>query len=607
MQECGTVAVPVSSVAGRIALVAAIAAAASGVAVGQGVAVTSRTARGSPLAQTNLPPPEIRFVDVAQEAGLDFRHVLGNSRNKEYILETTGSGAAIFDFDNDGLPDVFLVNGRGWTDPVQEEAPTSRLFRNLGGLRFEDVTESAGLSRSGWGQGACVGDFDNDGFDDLYVTYYGPDALYRNLEGKRFLDFTAEAGMPTDGRRWGTGCAFVDYDRDGWLDIAVANYVDLDLSRTPRPGESNFCRYKGLAVLCGPRGLPGEANLLYRNLRGKRFEDLSNESGFAGLGGRYGLGVLTLDFDSDGWTDIYIAADSTPSMLFHNRGDGTFDEVGLLSGTSLNEDGQEQAGMGVSAADFNHDGRLDIAKTNFSDDVPSLYRNEGRGFFTDVSYRAGLGVHTNFLGWGVAFVDVDHDGWKDLFVVNGHVYPSIDELESASPYRQAKQLYWNIRNGAFLDISPSAGPGVTAASPARGAAFGDLNNDGTIEVVINNIDDRPGLLVNRGKRGNWLLVDLLGTKSNRNAIGARITVQAAGMSQVDELRSGGSYLSQNDMRAHFGLREAETVDRIEVAWPSGRAETFGPYEANQLVRLREGQGVPMATAEPSVAPARPAR
>ncbi len=591
MPECGTTAVPTSPAARRITLLAAIAAVSAGAAAAQGVAVTSRTARGSPLAQTDLPPPEVRFVDVARESGLDFRHVLGNPHEKEYILETTGSGVAIFDFDDDGLPDVFLVNGRGWTDPAPDQAPTSRLFRNLGDLRFEDVTEATGLARSGWGQGTCVGDFNNDGFDDLYVTHYGPDVLYRNVGGKRFLDFTAEAGMPTHGRRWGTGCAFVDYDRDGWLDIAVANYVDLDLKRTPRPGESNFCRYKGLAVLCGPRGLPGESNLLYRNVRGERFEDVSEESGFAGPGGRYGLGVLTLDFDTDGWTDIYVAADSTPSMLFHNQGDGTFDEVGLLSGTSLNGDGQEQAGMGVSAADFNHDGRVDIVKTNFSDDVPSLYRNEGRGFFTDVSYRAGLGVHTNYLGWGVGFVDVDHDGWKDLFVVNGHVYPSIDELESASPYRQARLLFWNIRNGAFLDVSPSAGPGVSAESPARGAAFGDLNGDGRIEVVINNIDDRPGLLLNRGKAGNWIVVKLLGTKSNRNGIGARATVQAAGFSQLDEVRSGGSYISQNDMRMHFGLRDAETVDRILVAWPGGRAEAFGPFESNRQVLLVEGEGI----------------
>lgn len=557
-------------------------------AAAQGVAVTGRTARQSPLAKTDLPLPSIRFEDIAAAAGLDFRHASGHPTDKRYIVETTGSGVAIFDFDGDELPDIFLVNGRVWED--SETGALSRLYRNLGGLQFEDVTEASGLTSTGWGQGVCVGDYDNDGYDDLFVTRYGPNILYRNEGGKRFRDVTADAGLPTSGRRWGTGCAFVDYDRDGLLDLAVANYVELDLAATPQPGESNFCRYKGLAVLCGPRGLPGESNLLYRNLGGGRFQDVSRASGLAGAEGRYALGVLTLDFDDDGWTDIYIAADSTPSMLFRNQGDGMFAEVGLLSGTSLNENGQEQAGMGVAAADYNLDGRLDIVKTNFSDDVPSLYRNEGRGFFTDVSYRAGLGVHTNYLGWGVDFMDVDHDGWKDIFIVNSHVYPSIDRLESASPYRQQRLLYWNVRNGAFIDISASAGPGVSMQSSARGAAFGDLDRDGRLEVVVNNLDDGPNLLRNQSKVGNWILLKTRGTKSNRNGIGARLSVEAGDLRQVDEVRSGGSYLSQNDLRVHFGIGAAERVSRVEVRWPSGLSESFGPFDANQQVLLEEGQG-----------------
>lgn len=558
---------------------------------GQGVAVTGRAPRESPLARTDLPPPLVHYEDIAAQAGLKFRHVSGEADNKQYILETTGSGVALFDFDTDGLLDIFLVNGRPWNLPKASPAPTSRLFRNLGGLRFEDVTKDSGLIRTGWGQGACVGDYDDDGFEDLFVTHYGPDLLYKNEEGDRFRDVTAEAGLPTAGRRWGTGCAFADYDRDGRLDIVVANYVDLDLDQTPAPGESNFCRYKGLAVLCGPRGLPGESMTLYRNLGKGRFEDVSEASGIGGPSGRYGLGVLTLDSDNDGWTDFYIAADSTPSMLFHNRGDGSFVDVGLLSGTSLNENGQEQAGMGVSSGDFDHDGRLDIVKTNFSDDVPSLYRNDGSGFFTDVSYRAGLGVHTNYLGWGVGFVDVDHDGWKDLFIVNSHVYPSIDSLGSASPFRQKKLVYWNIRNGAFIDMSSSAGPGVGSPSSARGAAFGDLDNDGTLEIVINNLDDRPNLLRNTGRRANWILITLQGTQSNRNGLGSRVTVEAGDAAQVAEVRSGGSYLSHNDTRLHFGLGENDQVKRVSVRWPSGTRETFGPYEANRELVLTEGEGV----------------
>ena len=564
----------------------------AGIALAQGVAVTSRTPRSSPIAQTDLPRPAIDFRDVSAMAGLEFRHIAGRARAKRYILEVTGSGVALFDFDADGLVDILLVNSRPWILPEDGRAPTSRLFRNLGGLQFEDATAVTGLDRTGWGQGVCVGDYDNDGFDDLLITHYGPDRLYRNDGGNRFVDVTRNAGLPTVGRRWGTGCAFLDYDRDGNLDLVVANYVDLDLDRTPAPGESNFCRYKGLAVLCGPRGLPGESTVLYRNLGAGRFEDVSAASGLSDSKNRYGLGVLTLDADRDGWTDVYVAADSTPSMLFINQQGKRFEDTGLLSGTALNENGQEQAGMGVAAADFNRDGTMDIVKTNFSDDVPSLYRNEGDRFFTDISYRGGLGVHTSFLGWGVGFIDVDHDGWKEIFIVNSHVYPSIDQLESASTYRQRKLVYWNIRNGAFIDVSDTSGPGVAIPSSARGAAFGDLDNNGSLEVVVNNLDATPNLLVNRASSGNWLLLKLVGQESNRSGIGAAVTVSAGGSTQIDEVRSGGSYISQNDQRLHFGLGDLTDAESVQVSWPSGLVENFGPLAAPGIFTLQEGAGTP---------------
>ena len=556
---------------------------------GQGVAVSGRKARPSPLVKGDLTPPDVRFEDVA--AGrLEFYHTAGDPANKTYILETTGSGAAIFDYDNDGLPDILLVNGTRWQPAKDQAEPTNKLFRNRGGLKFEDVTAKAGLERSGWGQGVCAGDYDNDENDDLLITYYGQNVLYHNQGDGTFRDVTAEAGLPAQGTRWATGCAFVDYDRDGRLDLAVANYVSFDPARAPKPGENNFCTYKGLPVLCGPRGLPGGTNVLYRNLGDGKFADVSKASGFAKPSGYYCFSVLTGDFDNDGWTDIYVACDSTPSILYRNNRDGTFSDIGMISGAALSEHGVEQAGMGAAAGDFNNDGRPDIVKTNFADDTPTLYKNEGEGFFTDVTFLAGLGVNTNFVGWGVGFVDIDHDGWKDLVMVNGHVYPSIDQLGLNSPYQQQKNVYWNLGNGAFLDISAHAGPGIVAPSSARGAAFGDLNGDGVLEIVVNNIDGKPALLVNREGKGNWLLVRTRGVQSNRSGIGARVAVRAGAKVQVDEVRSGGSFMSHNDKRLHFGLGSATTVDCIEIRWPNGRSERFGPVPANREILLQEGAG-----------------
>ena len=557
---------------------------------GQGMVSRKAETRPSPLTRAARAAPKIWLEDVAAGAGLTFRHVSGDPVNKTYLIESTGSGVAILDFDNDGLPDIFLVNGAKWRYAKGEPPPTSRLFRNRGNLRFEDVTEKAGLRHTGWGQGVCSGDYDNDGFDDLFVTYWGQNVLYHNEGDGTFRDVTAAAGLLDKTRRWGTGCAFVDYDRDGQLDLAVANYVRFDPAETPKPGANALCTHKGLPVMCGPRGLLGGTNALYRGLGGGKFADVSEASGFSKPAGYFGFSVVTGDFNNDGWPDVYIACDSTPSILFRNNRDGTFTDIGVSSGTAFNQDGQEQAGMGAAAADFNHDGLIDLVKTNFADDVPTLYRNNGRGFFTDVTYQGGLAVHNQFLGWGVGFVDVDHDGWKDILMVNGHIYPSIDKLGLSSPYRQEKNLYWNLGNGAFVDISAQAGPAITARHSARGAAFGDLDNDGAVDVVVNNMDEAPSLLVNRAEaKQNWLRVALRGTKSNRAAIGARVTVRAGEMEQVDEVRSGGSYLSSSDRRLHFGLGAAVRADWIEVRWPSGDTERFGTAEANREVFLTEGR------------------
>ncbi len=561
-------------------------------ALGQGMALVQRTGENSPLANSLRTPPEVHFADIAEEAGLEFRHVAGDPLNKDYILEVTGSGVAIFDYDNDGYQDVFLVNQTRWDPHGVRPAPTSRLFRNLGNLRFRDRTEEAGLVHSGWGQGTCVGDYDNDGDNDLFVTYWGDSVLYRNLGNGTFAQATEEVGLPAGQGRWATGCAFLDYDRDGWLDLAVAHYIRFDPAAVPKPGENDLCRYEELPVVCGPRGLPGESASLFRNTGEGGFVDVSQASGFSKASGIYGFAVLTGDFDDDGWTDVYIACDSTPSVLLRNNRDGTFTDIGYESGTAVNEHGQEQGGMGAAAGDYDHDGLLDIVKTNFDDDIPSLYRNEGGGFFSDMAVLGGLGVHTNFVGWGVAFVDVDHDTWPDVFMVNGHVYRGTESTGTAFEFQQSRNLYWNLGNGAFLDISAQAGPGVTQSSAARGAAFGDLDNDGSIEVVVNNLDASPSLLVNDAGPGNWIRIRTEGSTSNSNGIGARVTLRSGGTIQVREVRSGGSFLSQNDLRLDFGLGAATGVDEIRVRWPSGLVESFSDMPTREEVLLREGEGTP---------------
>lgn len=547
-----------------------------------------RTSSNTPNLKTS-----IFLADIAAEAGLEFKNVSGDPIKKTFLLEATGSGVAILDYDGDGLEDIFLVNGDRWKDVRGEPRPTSRLFRNLGHLRFEDVTEKAGLLHSGWGQGVCVGDYDNDGHEDMFVTYYGHNVLYHNDGNGHFTDVTVRAGLSTQEARWGTGCSFVDYDRDGNLDIAIANYVKFDPRTSPRPGGNPICQFKGLPVVCGPRGLVGGTNLLYRNLGSGRFKDVSHTTHFDQPSGHYCFSVIAGDLDEDGWPDVFLACDSTPNILLHNNRDGTFTDVAIPAGVAFNDNGEEQGSMGADAGDYAHTGRLNLVVTTFDDDIPALFLNESKNSFSDVCLQAGLGSRTHQVGWGVAFLDLDNAGWLDIFMVNGHVYPNVDGLQRESRYQEEKNLYYNIGNGTFADITQQSGPGTVARSVARGMAYGDLANDGSLEIVINNLDSGPNLLVNRGPKGNWLTLKLLGTASNRDAIGAQASVTAGGFTQVAEVRSGCCYLSQSDMRLHFGLGATRVVDTVNVRWPKGEREVFKVPHINTVLELKEGTGTPV--------------
>jgi hypothetical protein len=547
----------------------------------------------SVLAQNPKPQqPVADFQDVAQKAGLNFEIVSGNKETKKYIIETTGTGIAIFDYDNDGWPDIFIVNGTTLEQKPNEPGPTNHLFHNNHDGAFTDVTERADVRSNGWGQGVCAGDYDNDGFDDLYVTYYGKNRLYHNQGNGTFKEVAEAAGVAGTGKDWGTGCAFVDYDRDGLLDIVVANYVDFDLANTPAPGQGTSCMWKGVPVMCGPRGLKSAPNVLYHNLGRGKFEDVSKKASLDKTSGHYAFSVSTLDFDNDGWPDIYIACDSTPSILYRNNHDGTFSDVAVIAGAAFNEDGREQAGMGSTVADFDGDGRLDMFKTNFSDDSSTLYRNNGDGTFTDATYSAGLGLHTQYLGWGTMFLDFDNDGWPDLLLVNGHVYPEVDKYKLGSEYQEPRILYRNTGKGVFEEVSSGAGPAIARKASGRGLATGDLWNNGKIAAVITNMGEVPSLLVNQMTYPNhWIAIKTTGTKSNRDGIGARLTLRANSRVFVDEVRSGSSYSSSSDMRVHFGLGGATKIDSLEVRWPSGLIETFDA-KVDAINTVKEGTGKP---------------
>jgi hypothetical protein len=554
---------------------------------------TGRARRPVKPIQTDLPPIIVDFRDVAPEAGLTGPVVSGAADRKRYILEATGNGVVIFDFDDDGRMDVFLPSATTLDGKGEGAAATNRLYRNLGGLRFEDVTDKAGLRRSGWGQGACAGDYDRDGHRDLFVTYYGHSVLYRNQGDGTFRDATPEAGVSREAVRWDTGCSFLDYDLDGDLDLVVTNYLEFDRGKIPEPGSGGYCLWKGIPVMCGPRGLPFARNQLFRNDGRGRFEDVSRASGIDRPSRCYGFTVVATDVDGDGYPDLYVACDSTPSLLYRNQRNGTFEESGLLAGVALNEDGQEQGGMGVAAADYDEDGHVDLAKTNFSDDVPNLYHGNGDGTFDDHVYRAGLGAYMEYVGWGIHLLDVDHDGRRDLLMVNGHVYPEV-EPGTEMRYRQPRLLYWNVGQGRFKDISDRSGPGISAAWSSRGSAVGDLDDDGSLEVVISNMGARPSLLKNFGPRKGWLLVRAEGVRCNRDALGARIYVYVGDRRLSAEVQGASGYLSQSDPRAHFGLGADTAYKRIEVQWPGGGRETFPGGPANRMVLVREGAGTPVS-------------
>jgi hypothetical protein len=556
-------------------------------------------AGAKPPAQAPAPsaPLGVNFVNVAKEAGLSSKTIFGGEHKNKYLLETTGCGVAFYDYDNDGWLDIFLVNGTRLEGFPAGQEPTNRLYKNNRDGTFTDVTAQAGLVHSGWGQAVCVGDYDNDGFDDLFITYFGKNVLYHNNGNGTFTDVTAKAGVATDGKRWNTGCAFVDYDRDGKLDLFVANYIDMDLATAPVP-ESGPCLYKGVMVACGPPGLNGGKNILFHNNGNGTFTDVSEASGITTANGTYGLGVLTADLDNDGWPDIYVADDSTASALYQNLKNGKFQDIAIDAGCALSADGKPQAGMGISAGDYDLDGNLDLVKTNFAGDTPSLYHNLGGATFEDATFPAGLGRHTQFLSWGVGFFDFDNDGWPDILICNGHVYPEVEQLRTEAGYAQRKLLYHNMHNSHFADVSEEAGPAISEPSASRGCAFGDFDNDGDIDFVINCVNDVPRLVrCDSTLKHNWIKVRTTGTKSNRSGIGARLrcVTQVPGEtkphSQIDEVRSGGGYFSQSDLRVHFGIGKAEKIDLLEIKWPSGAVDTLKDIKPNQVIYVKEGEGI----------------
>ena len=554
----------------------------------QAQGVASRGVRATPRGEPSGLPFHAQFVDVAADAGLIEPVVYGLTDRKDYILETVGSGAAWFDYDQDGWLDLFLLSGTRLQNPP--ENATNRLYRNQRDGTFEDVTTKAGLRRTGWASSVTVGDYDNDGDDDVFVTYWGQNVLYRNQGDATFEDVTAGAGLRDKETRWGSGATFLDYDRDGDLDLFVANYLEFDLQTTPSKGSGSFCRWKGVPVNCGPLGLPKGRHALYRNQGDGTFEEVSEAAGVAGVSPGYGMTAVAADFDGDGWIDIFLACDGTPSLLFRNDGNGTFSEEGLLRGAALSGDGMEQAGMGVGVGDYDLDGDLDLFKTHFADDTNILYRNDGEGVFWDTTIRAGLGVETRYVGWGAGIVDLDNDGLPDIFYVTGGVYPEVEKALPHYPYRTSRVVFRNLGKGRFEELIAEAGPGVAAPHSSRGAAFGDYDNDGDLDVLVVNLNESPSLLRNDLQSdAGWLKVELQ-ARQNRSAIGSQVTARYGERRQVQAVVAQSSFYSVDDQRLHFGLGDADRAD-LEIRWPDGSTETLENIPAGRWITVRQGEGV----------------
>ena len=534
--------------------------------------------------------PFSTFTDIAQSAGLTKTMYYGVPEAVTYIIEEMGGGCAFFDYDNDGWLDIFILGGRR-LEGIPPDA-SNRLYKNNRDGTFKDVTKEAGLWDAGWAVGVCVGDYNNDGFEDLFLTYYGQNKLYRNNGNGTFTDVTERAHLTHDGIRFGAGCTFIDYNRDGLLDLFVSNYVDIDMATALKPSlNTPNCNYEGVPVACGPKGLKAPQHYLYKNNGDGTFTDVSKESGIAAIKGSYGLTAVAFDVDEDGWTDLFVACDTTQSLLLLNNHDGTFREEGLMRGVAISPDGQEMAGMGIGVGDYDLDGHLDIVKTHFQLQAAGLYRNDGKGNFDDVAQQAGLAGERTYVSWGTDIVDLDNDGFPDIFWVTGNVYAEVEKINPKFPYKGPRVLFRNRGDGTFARMGDEAGPAINARHVSRGVAFGDFDNDGDLDIVIMNQHEPPSLLRNDApKENHWIKVRLEGTKSNRSAIGARVIVRYGGKAQAQAVLSQASYMSSNDPRLHFGLG-AETKADIEVIWPTGAVEKYPAQAANRLVTIVEGQGI----------------
>ncbi|HEX4949096.1 MAG TPA: CRTAC1 family protein [Blastocatellia bacterium] len=540
---------------------------------------------------SNLQSPIPTFTDIAAQAGLTQPIIYGGVESKKFIIETNGCGVAFYDYDHDGWMDILTLSGSRLEGAPPEA--TNRLYKNNRNGTFTDVTKQAGLTRSGWASALCIGDYDNDGWDDLFITYWGANVLYKNNGNGTFTDVTKRVKLDFTGTRWGSGCTFIDYDRDGVLDLFVSNYLSFDLATAPQAGKGANCVWKGIPVNCGPKGLPFARNWLYHGVADKAgnvtFTDVSDSSGISKVFERYPMSAVAADFNEDGWQDIYVACDSTASILYRNNGDGTFTDVALESGTAYNEDGQPQAGMGLGIGDYNNDGKLDIFKTHFAEDTPVLYRNLGKWLFEDVTFAAGFGAATKYVCWGAGMPDVDNDGWADIAYVTGNVYPEVERHFKDYPHRSPRAVFRNLGNGRFANVSAHSGAGVTTPHSSRGAAFGDFDNDGDVDWLVMNMNEPPSLLRNEyAGQNNWLKVKLIGTKSNRTALGARVVVTANGQQQTQAVLSQSSYYSHNDLRLHFGLGTNNKAERVMLYWPSGQVETLSDVKANQVIVRKEG-------------------